>query len=152
MQVAGFNRDADCVDCVDCVDCIASQVAAFNRDGFVLPGAPLLAPAEVAHHAALWEKMFDAHAEGDGFGVNGFFKRYGGAYDLVRHPALVAVARDLLCQNVVGWGVRTRTSTSFCTVSHAFSSPAPLLTRRAAHVPVVGHACGMLIGACDPML
>ena len=43
-----------------------------------------------------------------------------------------------------------RASTSFCTVSHGFPSPAPLLTRRAA--------CGvlfpvtMLIGACDPML
>jgi hypothetical protein len=28
-------------------------------------------------HARLWEAMFAAHANGDGFGVNGYFQGYG---------------------------------------------------------------------------
>ena len=58
------------------------DVARWNRDGFLVLGdKPLLAPAEVELHVRLWEAMFDAHAEGNGFAVNGYFQRYGLAWD-----------------------------------------------------------------------
>ena len=47
----------------------------------------------------------------------------------------------------------TRTSTSFCTVSHGFPCPALHCCSRAVRRALLGgHACGMLIGACDPTL
>eukprot|EP00747_Dinoflagellata_sp_TGD_P221974 gnl/TRDRNA2_/TRDRNA2_93734_c0_seq1.p1 gnl/TRDRNA2_/TRDRNA2_93734_c0~~gnl/TRDRNA2_/TRDRNA2_93734_c0_seq1.p1 ORF type:complete len:350 (-),score=43.30 gnl/TRDRNA2_/TRDRNA2_93734_c0_seq1:85-1134(-) len=80
------------------------QIDAWNRDGYVLPSQQVLSSSEVARHAALWQEMYDAHAEGDVYGINGFFKRYGGAYDLVCHPGIVALVRDLLGPNVACWG------------------------------------------------
>ena len=56
---------------------------------------PLLTPAEAAHHRALWEACLHEELEltdGEapptprGDAVNGYFKKYGGCYDLVAHP------------------------------------------------------------------
>jgi hypothetical protein len=59
-------------------------------------GIPVLAPEEVAEQVRLWVAIFEAHCEGDPQGVNGFFKRYGGCYDLISHPTVVQLARDIL--------------------------------------------------------
>ena len=79
-------------------------MASFNERGFVLPARPLLSPEEVVHHARVWEELFEAYGEGDGYGINGFFKRFGACWDLTAHPNVVQVARDLLGTNVACWG------------------------------------------------
>ena len=81
--------------------------SAYDRDGFVACSRPLLSPAEAAHHAALWEACWheeavDGNAPGDA--VNGYFKKYRGCYDLVSHPRVVQLARDVLGPCVCCWG------------------------------------------------
>jgi non-heme Fe2+,alpha-ketoglutarate-dependent halogenase len=84
----------------------AAELAAYNRDGFCLPAVRLLEPAEVAAHGDLWEALLAAEGQPDnGFSVNGAFKRHGQCFDLVAHPAVVQLARDVLgTQNVACWG------------------------------------------------
>ena len=82
------------------------ELAAYARDGFVLPAQPLLARAEAQWHGDLWQALFDEHGtEGNGFSINGFFKRFGGCWDLVAHPNVVQLARDTLgTAHVACWG------------------------------------------------
>ena len=79
----------------------------YNEQGFLLRaggGIPVLTPGEVATHCRVWEEIFHAHCEGDPQGVNGFFKRYAGAYDLVSHPVVVQLAQDILGPRCCCWG------------------------------------------------
>ena len=102
----------------------SSERAAYDRDGYVVCAAPLLSSAEVKHHAALWEACMRVEHEGQegvtdtspgftqrrpepgvrGDAVNGHFKKYGGCLDLVSHPRVVQLARDVLGPNVCCWG------------------------------------------------
>ena len=85
----------------------AEELDAYDREGFILRaggGIPVLSAAEVAEQSALWEEIFRHSCEGDPQGVNGFFKRYGGAYDLVSHPAVVQLAREILGPRLACWG------------------------------------------------
>lgn len=102
-----------------------SERESYDRDGFVSCARPLLSGAEAAHHAALWEACLDyelgcttaersaASAAFDtdgnvptsgGDAVNGHFKLFGGCYDLVLHPHVVQLARDVLGPNICCWG------------------------------------------------
>ena len=85
----------------------AGELHDYDRFGFILRpggGIPVLAPGEVAEQSRLWQAIFEAHCEGDPQGVNGFFKRYSGCYDLVSHPAVVQLARDVLGPRLACWG------------------------------------------------
>jgi hypothetical protein len=83
------------------------EVSRYNEQGFLLRaggGIPVLTPGEVDIHRRVWQEIFDAHCDGDPQGVNGFFKRYGGAYDLVSHPGIVQLAKDILGPRCCCWG------------------------------------------------
>ena len=80
-----------------------AQVEFFNRSGYLHP-LPVLAPDELAKHRHLFTCMLEADAPGNGYGINGYFRTYGGVYDLVTHPILVDYAQDLLGQNIIYWG------------------------------------------------
>ena len=85
----------------------AAELARYNADGFLLRpggGIPVLTATEVETHRRVWQEIFDAHCEADPQGVNGFFKRYGGAYDLVSHPVVVQLAQDILGPRCCCWG------------------------------------------------
>lgn len=85
----------------------AAELQQYNRLGYILRpggGIPVLNPAEVEGQARLWEACFESHCEGDPQGVNGFFKRYGGCYDLVSHPTVVRLAMDILGPRLACWG------------------------------------------------
>lgn len=84
-----------------------AERSAYDRDGFVACSRPLLSSEEASHHAALWEACWREEAvdgEAPGDAVNGYFKKYRGCYDLVSHPRVVQLARDVLGPNVCCWG------------------------------------------------
>ncbi len=85
-------------------DLVPEQV--YNRQGFVLPARPMLSSAEARQHGDLWQSLYNTYGhEGDGFSINGFFKRFGECFDLVAHPNVVQLARDTLgTQHVACWG------------------------------------------------
>jgi hypothetical protein len=86
----------------------AAERRAYDRDGVVVCSQPLLSRAEAAHHAALWEACWREEAVGGadapGDAVNGYFKKYRGCHELVSHPRVVQLARDVLGPNVCCWG------------------------------------------------
>ena len=56
----------------------ADELATYNRLGYLVPAAPLLTRKEVELHADVWEQLLAAEGEpGQGFSVNGAFKRWG---------------------------------------------------------------------------
>jgi non-heme Fe2+,alpha-ketoglutarate-dependent halogenase len=81
----------------------AAQIELFNQQGYLHP-LPVLAPDELALHRRLFDAMLKSDASGDGYAVNGYFRTYGGVYDLVTHSVLVDYAQDLLGENLVCWG------------------------------------------------
>jgi non-heme Fe2+,alpha-ketoglutarate-dependent halogenase len=83
----------------------AAQIAAFNRDGFIRP-VPLFDDAEIndlrLYFDALLEKTLAAG--GNSYSIATAHRKYGRVWDLIRHPKIVACVKDLLGENVVGWG------------------------------------------------
>jgi len=80
------------------------QIDFYNCNGY-LQHLPVLAPDELNLHRRLFEAMFATHAQGNGYAINGYFRTYGGVYDLVTHPVIVDYAQDLLGENLVCHGV-----------------------------------------------
>lgn len=78
----------------------------YNKHGFVLPAKPLLSRVDAEWHGDIWQSLYDSYGEqGNGFSINGFFKRFGECFDLVAHPNVVQLARDTLgTQHVACWG------------------------------------------------
>lgn len=81
------------------------QVEAFNRDGYV-KGIPVFDSAEIAAHRAYFEVLLaQVLAEGgSSYSISTAHLRYGRVYDLLTHPRIVALVRDLIGDNVVAWG------------------------------------------------
>jgi hypothetical protein len=91
-----------------------AQVEAFNRDGF-LKGIRIFDAQEILEHRryldALLERIF--REGGDSYSISTAHMRYGKVYDLLTHPPIVDCVRDILGENVVGWG-----SHYFCKMPH----------------------------------
>ncbi|MBO0801321.1 MAG: phytanoyl-CoA dioxygenase family protein [Blastocatellia bacterium] len=83
----------------------AAQIAAFNRDGY-LSGIRIFSEDEIAEH----RRQFDAilavvlAAGGSSYSISTAHLKYGVVYDLLIHPSIVARVKDLLGENVIGWG------------------------------------------------
>ncbi len=81
------------------------QIEQFNRDGY-LKGLCLFGEEE----AELARKYFDAllgrvlAAGGDSYSISTAHLKHGKVYDLLTHPRVVAVVKDLLGEDVVAWG------------------------------------------------
>ena len=106
----------------------AEELSLYNEQGFLLRaggGIPVLTPGEVDVHRRVWQEIFDAHCDGDPQGVNGFFKRYAGAYDLVSHPVVVQLAQDILGPRCCCWGAHCESSflLTSCSVCPPASGP-----------------------------
>ena len=105
----------------------AEELSRYNEQGFLLRaggGIPVLTPGEVDVHRRVWQEIFDAHCDGDPQGVNGFFKRYAGAYDLVSHPVVVQLAQDILGPRCCCWGAHCVSSLfPSCSVCPSADSP-----------------------------
>jgi non-heme Fe2+,alpha-ketoglutarate-dependent halogenase len=81
------------------------QVETFNRDGY-LKGLPGFATAEMAEHRAYFDGLLARvlAAGGTSYSISTAHLSYGKVYDLLTHPKIVRYVRDLLGDDVVGWG------------------------------------------------
>jgi non-heme Fe2+,alpha-ketoglutarate-dependent halogenase len=83
----------------------AEQVETYNRDGY-------LSGIEVfdAHEASELREYFDRLLEevmaagGDSYSISTAHLSYGRVYDLLTHATIVSHVKDLLGEDVVGWG------------------------------------------------
>jgi ectoine hydroxylase-related dioxygenase (phytanoyl-CoA dioxygenase family) len=90
------------------------QIDAFNRDGF-LKGIRVFDEAEIRAHRRYFDVLLERilAAGGDSYSISTAHLKYPEVYDLLTHPRLVAIVKDLLGENVVGWG-----SHYFCKMPH----------------------------------
>ncbi|MDX2043657.1 MAG: phytanoyl-CoA dioxygenase family protein [Acidobacteriota bacterium] len=81
------------------------QIEAFNRDGFISP-LDLFSEAEIANHRSYFDELLArVLASGqDNYSIKTAHLLYGKVYDLLTDRRIVAYVKDLLGENVVGWG------------------------------------------------
>jgi ectoine hydroxylase-related dioxygenase (phytanoyl-CoA dioxygenase family) len=84
---------------------IPAQIESFNRDGY-LKGIRIFDAAEIADIRTYFDDLLarTLAAGGDSYSISTAHLRHGRVYDLLTHPRIVAYVRDLLGDNVIGWG------------------------------------------------
>lgn len=90
------------------------QVESFNRDGFLRPFR-VYSDEEIADIRAYFDRLLARYvAEGkDSYSISSAHLRHGRVYDILTNPRIVALVKDLLGENVVGWGTHF-----FCKMPH----------------------------------
>ncbi|MEZ4621490.1 MAG: phytanoyl-CoA dioxygenase family protein [Caldilineaceae bacterium] len=91
-----------------------AQIEAYNRDGYV-KGLRVFSNEEMADHRGYFDELLaKVMAAGkDSYSISTAHLTYGRVYDLLTHPRIVAHVKDILGENVVGWG-----SHYFCKMPH----------------------------------
>jgi len=81
------------------------QVAAFNREGY-LKGIRIFSEAEIADIRAYFDDLLarTLAAGGDSYSISTAHLRHGRVWDLLTHPRIVAIVKDLVGHDVIGWG------------------------------------------------
>jgi non-heme Fe2+,alpha-ketoglutarate-dependent halogenase len=81
------------------------QIAGFNRDGY-LAGIRIFDEEEITAIRCYFDELLarTLAAGGDSYSISTAHLRYGRVYDLLTHPRIVACIKDLIGQNVIGWG------------------------------------------------
>ena len=84
---------------------IKEQIAAFNRDGY-LKGIRVFDSGEISAIRGYFDALLERTlaAGGDSYSISTAHLRYGRVYDLLTHPRIVAYVRDLVGEDVIGWG------------------------------------------------
>lgn len=92
----------------------SKQIEDFNRDGY-LKGLPLFSNSEIVEIRAYFDSLLSAAlASGaDSYSISSAHLKHGRVYDILSEPRIVAVVKDLLGDNVIGWG-----SHFFCKMPH----------------------------------
>jgi len=90
------------------------QIAAYNRDGYV-KGLRVFSPAEITEQRRYFDDLLAKVIAkgGNSYSISTAHLSYGKVYDLLTHPRIVAYVKDILGDNVVGWG-----SHYFCKMPH----------------------------------
>src|SRR6202049_444318 len=83
----------------------SEQIAAFNRNGYLAPFR-IFSEAEIADIRRYFDDLLarTLAAGGDSYSITTAHLRYGRVYDLLTNPRIVALVKDLLGENVIGWG------------------------------------------------
>jgi hypothetical protein len=91
-----------------------AQLEQFNRDGYIRP-VPIFTPDEILGHRRYFDQLLAnvLAAGGDSYSISTAHLKYGHVYDLLTHPKIVACVRDLLGDDLIGWG-----SHFFCKMPH----------------------------------
>ena len=81
------------------------QVEGYNTNGYVAP-IRIFDEAEMADLRAYFDRLLDdvIAAGGDSYSISSAHLRHGRVYDLLTHPRIVACVKDILGDDVVGWG------------------------------------------------
>lgn len=81
------------------------QLASFNQNGYLMP-LGLLSESEVVEHRSYFDELLAEVTQqgGNSYSIVSAHLKYGGIYDLLTDPRMVAYATDILGENVVGWG------------------------------------------------
>jgi len=81
------------------------QIDRFNREGYIA-GLTAYRPAEIVDIRAYFDRLLAKvmAAGGDSYSISSAHLKYGRVWDILTHPAIVAHVKDLLGENVVGWG------------------------------------------------
>lgn len=81
------------------------QVARFNRDGYLV-GIRVFDDAEIAGIRRYFDDLLARTllAGGDSYSISTAHLRHGRVYDLLTHRRIVAYVKDLLGENIIGWG------------------------------------------------
>ncbi|MEM7030189.1 MAG: phytanoyl-CoA dioxygenase family protein [Chloroflexota bacterium] len=90
------------------------QIAVYNQDGYIAPIRIFDETEAAENRRYLDDLMAKVLASGkDSYSISTAHLTYGKVYDLLTHPRIVAVVKDILGENVVGWG-----SHYFCKMPH----------------------------------
>jgi non-haem Fe2+, alpha-ketoglutarate-dependent halogenase len=81
------------------------QIEAFNRDGY-LKGIRIFDNNEITEIRRYFDDLLakTLAAGGDSYSISTAHLRYGRVYDILTHPRIVAIIKDLLGENVIAWG------------------------------------------------
>src|SRR5690348_3868794 len=81
------------------------QVEAFNRDGY-LAGIRIFDKEQITGIRRYFDELLarTLAAGGDSYSISTAHLRYGRVYDILTHPRIVAIIKDLLGENVIAWG------------------------------------------------
>ena len=90
------------------------QVEGFNRDGYVRP-VSIFSQEEIAGIRSYFDDLLERTiaAGGNSYSISTAHLKHGRVYDLLTDARIVACVKDLLGENVVGWG-----SHFFCKMPH----------------------------------
>lgn len=81
------------------------QIEQFNRDGYI-KGIRVYSQSEISDIRDYFDRLLaKVVAEGgDSYSISSAHLRYGRVWDIVTNAKIVACVKDLLGENVVGWG------------------------------------------------
>ncbi len=81
------------------------QITAFNRDGY-LAGIRIFNKEEITGIRCYFDELLarTLASGGDSYSISTAHLRYRRVYDLLAHPRIVACIKDLIGENVIGWG------------------------------------------------
>ncbi len=90
------------------------QVADFNRVGYI-KGIPIFNETEIGGHRQYFDTLLaNVLSEGgSSYSIISAHMKYGKVYDLLTHPNIVACVKDLVGEDVIGWGAHY-----FCKMPH----------------------------------
>lgn len=92
----------------------ADQIEQFNTGGYLRP-LSLFDETEAAELREYFDRLLEdvIAAGGDSYSISTAHLKHGRVYDLLTHPQIIAVVKDLLGEDVVAWG-----SHFFCKMPH----------------------------------
>ncbi len=81
------------------------QIEQFNREGYI-KGIRVYSDAEITGIREYFDRLLAkvVAAGGDSYSISSAHLRYGRVWDIVTNAKIVACVKDLLGENVVGWG------------------------------------------------
>lgn len=82
-----------------------AQIEAFNRDGYI-KDLPVFSAAEIADIRSYFDELLAkvVAAGGDSYSISTAHMKYGRVWDILTSPRIVAYVKDLLGEDVIGWG------------------------------------------------
>ena len=91
-----------------------SQVEQYNRDGYVR-NLTVFSSHEADELRTYFDELLDRTIAGggDSYSISSVHLTYGRVHDLLREPRIVAYVKDILGEDVIGWG-----SHFFCKMPH----------------------------------